>query len=723
MIREAGEVLGFEPKRSAAARWLGILVLGMCLTLLLVGGRSAMAEEKTALLKDVSLVESGQGGMRVDFVFEGSVANPSHFALTSPSRIVIDFPNAKSQLGAPSREIKRNGIERIYAVEAAGRLRVVLALSQPMTYRLAQIGSGWGLELEAGTAAQMASKAQEALVPYQTQAVGQAASSGGGAVVPSILSVDFRRGTNGEGKVMVHLSTPEIAPDLRRAGERIEVVFPETALPQELYRRSDVTDFATPVQSFRFERRGRDTVLVIEPKGNWQHTAYQADALFVVDIQPVQEDPNKVLVGKPQYKGERLTLNFQNIDVRAVLQVLADFSGFNIVVSDTVQGTITLRLVDVPWDQALDIILQNKKLDKRQQGNVIWVAPAQEIAEQEKVRLDALNQSIEKGVLVTESFQVNYHSAAEIYAMISNDNTGGGGGGSNTKKMLSDRGMATFDMRTNKLFITDVEERLQAVRELLKQIDVPPRQVVIEARILEVSSNFNKEIGAKLSFDDARIRSLGNGALFTVGPFNRPFFQQNTNVRAGQFSTFALSIFNRSATRFLNLELNLAEVTGKSRIVSNPKIMTANNIEARIAVGQEIPYVTTVTANNMTTPNVQFKEAVLELRVTPVLTPDGRIRMKVVVHDDQPDYSRSIQGNPPIRKREVVSDVLVDNGGTVVLGGLFQESETNGVDQVPWLGDVPVFGNLFRNKSNSATRTELMVFLTPRIVAEDLRLR
>lgn len=386
------------------------------------------------------------------------------------------------------------------------------------------------------------------------------------------------------------------------------------------------------------------------------------------------------------------------------------------------QGTITLRLVDVPWDQALDIILQNKKLDKRQQGNVIWVAPAQEIAEQEKVRLDALNQSIEKGVLVTESFQINYHSASEIYQMISNDNTTGGSN-NNTKKMLSDRGMATFDMRTNKLFITDVEERLQAVRELLKQIDVPPRQVVIEARILEVSSNFNKEIGARLNTNG---RPIISADYFNIGPISRPFFQQNNNINninEGQFSTFALSIFNRSATRFLNLELNLAEVTGKTRIVSNPKIMTTNNIEARIAVGQEIPYVTTVTANNMTSPNVQFKEAVLELRVTPVLTPDGRIRMKVVVHDDQPDYSRSIQGNPPIRKREVVSDVLVDNGGTIVLGGLFQENETNGVDQVPWLGDVPVFGNLFRNKSKSATRTELMVFLTPRIVAEDLRLR
>lgn len=722
MIREAGETRVFGAERGTILRWSGILLFAICLILLLGGGHPAMAEEKTALLKDVSLVESGQGVMRVDFTFEGNVASPAHFALASPARIVIDFPNAKSQLGAPSREIKRNGIERIYAVEAAGRLRVVLALSQPMTYRLAQIGAGWGVELEPGASDVPVSKAQEALSAYQTQTAGAAQTPVAVAAAPSILSVDFRRGTSGEGKVMVRLSTPEIAPDLRRAGERIEVVFPETALPQELYSRSDVTDFATPVQSFRFERRGRDTVLVIEPKGNWQHTAYQADALFVVDIQPIQEDPNKVLVGKPQYKGERLTLNFQNIDVRAVLQVLADFSGFNIVVSDTVQGTITLRLVDVPWDQALDIILQNKKLDKRQQGNVIWVAPAQEIAEQEKVRLDALNQSIEKGVLVTESFQINYHSASEIYQMISNDNTTGGSN-NNTKKMLSDRGMATFDMRTNKLFITDVEERLQAVRELLKQIDVPPRQVVIEARILEVSSNFNKEIGARLNTNG---RPIISADYFNIGPISRPFFQQNNNINninEGQFSTFALSIFNRSATRFLNLELNLAEVTGKTRIVSNPKIMTTNNIEARIAVGQEIPYVTTVTANNMTSPNVQFKEAVLELRVTPVLTPDGRIRMKVVVHDDQPDYSRSIQGNPPIRKREVVSDVLVDNGGTIVLGGLFQENETNGVDQVPWLGDVPVFGNLFRNKSKSATRTELMVFLTPRIVAEDLRLR
>ncbi|MBI5781761.1 MAG: type IV pilus secretin PilQ [Rhodocyclales bacterium] len=676
------------------------------------------AQEQSALLKDVSLVESGQGGMRVDFAFEGSVANPSHFALTSPSRIVIDFPNAKSQLGAPSREIKRNGIERIYAVEAAGRLRVVLALSQPMTYRLAPIGSGWGVELDAAAGEGAASKVQETLAAYQTQAAGAGQSPAAVVAAPSILSADFRRGTNGEGKVMVNLSTAEIAPDLRRAGERIEVVFPETALPQELYRRSDVTDFATPVQSFRFERRGRDTVLVIEPKGNWQHTAYQADTLFVVDIQPIQEDPNRAIVGRPQYKGERLTLNFQNIDVRAVLQVLADFSGFNLVVSDTVQGTITLRLVDVPWDQALDIILQNKKLDKRQQGNVIWVAPAQEIAEQEKVQLDAFNQRIEKGVLVTESFQINYHSAAEIYQMISNDNTSGGGSG-NTKKMLSDRGMATFDMRTNKLFVTDVEERLQAVRELLKQIDVPPRQVVIEARILEVTSNFGKEIGARLNTGD---RPLISADYFNVGPFNRPFYQQSS-LPGGQFSTFALSIFNRSATRFLNLELNLAEVTGKSRILSNPKIMTANNIEARIAVGDEIPYTTTSTVGNMTSQDVQFKEALLELRVTPVLTPDGRVRMKVVVRKDRADFSRSVQGNPPIMKKEVTTDVLVDNGGTVVLGGLFEETETNVVDKVPGLGDIPVFGNLFRNNADTTQRTELMVFLTPRIVAEDLRLR
>lgn len=709
-------------KGDAVALWLGSFVLGLCFALLAgYAPQGWAAADSSVALKDVSLVESGEGAARLDLVFDAPVGAPSHFSMASPSRIVLDFPEAKNLLGTPSREIKRSGIERIYAVEAAGRLRVVLALSQPMQYRLTQVAGGWGVELQTASSSTGTSSAQEALAPYQRDGGGMPSSTASApAGTPSIVSVDFRRGPEGEGKVMIRLSSADITPDLRRAGERVEIVFPETALPQELYRRSDVTDFATPVQSFRFERRGRDTVLVIEPKGNWQHTAYQADTLFVIDIQPIQEDPNKVLVGRPQYKGERLTLNFQNIDVRAVLQVLADFSGFNLVVSDTVQGTITLRLVDVPWDQALDIILQNKKLDKRQQGNVIWVAPAQELAEHEKIRLEALNQSIEKGVLLTESFQINYHSAAEIHQMISDESTGGGG--SSNKKILSDRGMATYDVRTNKLFVTDVEERLQAVRELLKQIDVPPRQVVIEARILEVSSNFGKEIGAKLSFDDARIRSLGNGALFTVGPFNRPFYQQSS-LPGGQFSTFALSIFNRSATRFLNLELNLAEATGKSRIVSNPKIMTANNIEARIAVGDEIPYTTTSTVGNMTTQDVQFKEALLELRVTPVLTPDGRVRMKVLVRKDRADFSRSVQGNPPILKKEVTTDVLVENGGTVVLGGLFEESETNSVDKVPGLGDIPLLGNLFRNKADTAQRTELMVFLTPRIIAEDLRLR
>lgn len=705
-------------KGDAAVLWLRSFVLGVCFVLLAAYAPLGWAAaDSSVALKDVSLVESGEGAARLDLVFDAPVGAPSHFSMASPSRIVLDFPDAKNLLGTPSREIKRSGIEHIYAVEGAGRLRVVLALSQPMQYRLTQVAGGWGVELQTASSSTGTSSAQEALAPYQRDGGGVPSSTASApAGTPAIVSVDFRRGPEGEGKVMVRLSSADIAPDLRRAGERVEIVFPETALPQELYRRSDVTDFATPVQSFRFERRGRDTVLVIEPKGNWQHTAYQADTLFVIDIQPIQEDPNKVLVGRPQYKGERLTLNFQNIDVRAVLQVLADFSGFNLVVSDTVQGTITLRLVDVPWDQALDIILQNKKLDKRQQGNVIWVAPAQELAEHEKIRLEALNQSIEKGVLLTESFQINYHSAAEIYQMISDT---GGGGGSSNKKILSDRGMATYDVRTNKLFVTDVEERLQAVRELLKQIDVPPRQVVIEARILEVSSNFGKEIGARLNTGG---RPLFSGDRFAFGPFNRPFYQQSS-LPDGQFSTFALSIFNRSATRFLNLELNLAEATGKSRIVSNPKIMTANNIEARIAVGDEVPYTTTSTVGNLTTQDVQFKEALLELRVTPVLTPDGRVRMKVLVRKDRADFSRQVNGNPPILKKEVTTDVLVENGGTVVLGGLFEETETNSVDKVPGLGDIPFLGNLFRNKADTAQRTELMVFLTPRIIAEDLRLR
>jgi len=688
----------------------------------------------------VDLAQGEEGRATLALRFSEPPGSPGHFQTAAPPRLIVDFVGAKSRLDRAELRFAQAGLDRVNVLEAGGRLRLVLLLDQPVRYELLPDGNGWQIAWQRtpGAASDPVAKGVAVLsAPRSSDPPLPAA--------PQIKGVDFRRGDEGQGRIVVTLSSPRIAPDLRQNGERLEVRFPSVTLPQALVRRSDVTEFATPVREFTFEQQGGDAVLTVRGKGVLRPTAYQADTTFVLEVAEEKRDEESELAAqlKPKYSGERLTLDFQNVEVRALLQVLAEFSGFNIVAADSVTGTITLRLKEVPWDQALDIILQAKGLDKRQNGNVIWVAPTQEIADRERVRLEAFNQKVEKGVLVTEAFQINYHSAAEIYQMLiagraaagagTAGNAGAGaaggaqgaaaGGGGSSQSLLSSRGSATFDMRTNKLFVTDVEERLNAVRALLKEIDVPPKQVVIEARIVEATTNFGRELGARLGFDDARIRSLGGGALYTVGPFTRPFSRQSTTqeLRVSQFSNFQLSIFNRSLTRYLNLELNLAEATGQGRIISSPKIMTANNVKAKLSVGDEIPYVLPATSN--TPSSVSFKEAALNLEVTPMLTPDGRVRMSVLVEKNRADFTRTVLGNPPIVKKQVTTDVIVENGGTVVLGGLFEESETQSEDKVPFLGDIPVVGNLFKNQARAAQRTELMIFLTPRIVSDDLRLR
>ncbi|WP_249419258.1 type IV pilus secretin PilQ [Hydrogenophilus thiooxidans] len=679
-----------------------------------------------AQLTGVELVEGGDGQASLLLRFDGATPQPAHFQMSGPARAIFDFVGAKNGLGRSEQRLARAGVERVYLVESGQRLRVVLVLDEPVPYALTATPEGWRIDWRRAAlpTSEPVADAIATVAPARSATPAAPELALGTA---EIRDVDFRRGERGEGRIVVTFSSAKVSPDLVRAGDHLEVRFPDVQLPDPLRRRSDVRDFGTPVAELRFAQKGRDAVLSVWAKGDWQPTAYQADTTFVLEIAEPPKEENDAVAAllKPKYQGERLTLDFQNVEVRALLQVLADFSGFNIIASDTVQGTITLRLKDVPWDQALDIILQAKGLDKRQNGAIIWVAPTQEIAQREQERLAAINQQVEKGVLRTESFQINYHSAAEVHQMILSGRSSRGGGGATGNAaagqgFLSARGSATFDARSNKLFVTDVEERLAAVRALLKEIDVPPKQVVIEARIVEATTNFGREIGARLGLDDARIRSLGGGALYTIGPFNWPN-RAGPTVSNTNYGSFAVSIFNRSLTRYLNLELNLAEVSGNGRIISSPKIMTANNVKARISVGDEIPYVTPGTATQTAT--VSFKEAALVLEVTPQLTPDGRVRMAVVVEKNRADYTRSVQGNPPILKKQITTDVIVENGGTVVLGGLFEESDQQNENKVPFLGDLPLMGNLFKNTNRTAQRTELMIFLTPRIVSDDLRLR
>jgi type IV pilus assembly protein PilQ len=490
-------------------------------------------------------------------------------------------------------------------------------------------------------------------------------------------------------------------------------------LPEHLRRRADVTDFATPVTSMTAQQQGDNVRLTVAPNGLWEHNAYQSDSQFVLEVKRVVEDPNKLVQGsRGLYQGEKLSLNFQNIDVRSVLQVIADFTNFNIITSDSVQGNLTLRLKDVPWDQALDIILQAKGLDMRKNGNVIWIAPGDELATREKLQLEAKAQIGDLEPLQTESFQINYHKAKEIFDFLK----------SKDQTMLSKRGTVVVDDRSNKLFVTDVASRLQSLRRLVGEIDIAPRQVLIEARIVEASKEFARDLGVRLTYGDNSSKSLGNGAKLGFGSSSvgtgTNTFTPSTSTSGGStavadFAQLNLSLFNSSMTRFLNLELSALETDGRGRVVSSPRVLTANQVEATIEQGTEVPY---QEASSSGATSVSFKKAVLSLKVKPQITPDGRVQLQVLVNKDQPQFLSGYD-IPAINTKNIKSEVLVENGGTVVIGGIYEEEETTTIQRVPVLGELPVVGALFRTNSRVANRSELLVFITPRIVSDALTLR
>ncbi len=475
--------------------------------------------------------------------------------------------------------------------------------------------------------------------------------------------------------------------------------------------------------------------LTVTPNGLWEHNAYQSDNRFVLEVKRVLEDPNKLVQGaRGQYQGEKLSLNFQNIDVRSVLQVIADFTDFNIITSDSVQGNLTLRLKDVPWDQALDIILQAKGLDMRKNGNVIWIAPGDELAAREKLQLEARAQIIDLEPLSTESFQINYHKAKEIFDFLKGKD----------QTILSKRGSVVVDERSNKLFVTDVGTRLQALRRLVQEIDFAPRQVMIEARIVEASKTFSRDLGVRMGLGSLGLASVGrlgkvgfgkgvfgettvdeNGVatfepatgsgdnINSIGRLLTPGGDANSGpggVTSG-FGNLNLTLFNNKFTRFLNLELHAQETDGRIRLVSSPRVLTANQVEALSEQGNEIPY---QEASSSGATSVSFKKAVLSLKVTPQITPDGRMRLTIEVNKDS--RGPTTNGIPSIDTKKVKSEVLIENGGTVVIGGIYEEVDSNDVEQVPLLGDIPVLGELFTRRDNAVRRTELLIFLRPLLI-------
>ena len=652
---------------------------------------------------------------------------PAGFTVASPPRVALDFANTVNALGRNSQDVGQGDLRSINVVQVGDRSRMVLNLKGPVTFDTKIEGKSVLVTLGGSGAGAAAATAPTTF-----------AESRSGDVRTSLRDIDFRRTPDGSGRVVVELGQSNTGVDIRQQGQALVVDFQKSSLPENLRRRLDVADFATPVQTVNTFAQGDNVRMVIEPKGLWEHNAYQTDTQFVIEVKPVREDPNKLVQGsRGGYSGEKLSLNFQNIEVRAVLQVIADFTNLNIITSDTVGGNLTLRLKDVPWDQALDIILQTRGLDMRKNGNVVWIAPRDELATKEKLELEQRSQITDLEPTRTESFQLNYQTAANVRTLLS----------SAGQSVLSKRGSATIDARTNQLFVQDTPTRLEEVRKLVAKIDIPVRQVLIEARIVEAVDNFSKNLGAKIGFNQRTPDGLGAGgrSLFGLnsvvgGNLNAttqsagsntqvtgtPNFAPDTlsfnggsaglnGINAGQF---AISLANASLTKFINLEISALEADAKGKIISSPRVLTADQIEATIEQGTEIPY-QQATSSGAT--SVSFRKANLSLKVKPQITPEGNIIMDISVNKDS--VGQVTNAGLAIDTKSVKTQVLVDNGGTVVIGGIYTQTENDTLTKVPFFGDLPVFGNLFKNNQRINNKTELLVFITPRVVSDRLNVR
>jgi type IV pilus assembly protein PilQ len=703
-----------------------------------------MALAQAVIQSITSTQQAGADVVRIE-MSEALATVPAGFTIQQPARIAIDLPGVGNALGKPSVEINQGNLRSVNVAQAGDRTRLVLNLKQAATYRAQIDGKALLIVVDSsGPAAAAAPAAAGAAPAAATAAAPTTFAPSQNRDPQSLREIDFRRGVDGAGRVIVTLPSNQVGVDIRQQGTGLLVEFPRSTVPDSLRRRLDVTDFGTPVQTVTTTQNGDRVRMVIEPRGNWEHSAYQSDTQFVVEVRPVKVDPNKLTQGQG-YQGEKLSLNFQNIEVRSLLQVIADFTNFNVVTSDTVTGSLTLRLKDVPWDQALDIILQAKGLGLRKSGNVIWIAPKDELAIKEQADLEAGKKKTELEPLRTQAYQLNYTKAEDVAKGLAGTNSGGGGGGGTSTKILSARGSVISDQRTNQLFVTDIPSKLEEIQSLIARIDIPVRQVLIEARIVEASDTFGKSLGAKLGFVDLRgIRNgvpgwgvtgdnrvavggnyVGVGQITRQTPDNGDAYtnQQMINLPAiGQGgynpASFALSIFGAASNRFLNLEISALEADGKGKVVSSPRIVTADQVKAFISQGQKVPFQKS-TSSGATA--IEFVEATLKLEVTPQITPEGNIIMDVKINKDSLGALTAL--GREINIKEVKTQVLVENGGTVVIGGIYEQQTNESVTKVPYLGDVPFLGNLFKTKTTDSQRTELLVFLTPKVVTEKAAVR
>lgn len=641
---------------------------------------------------------------KIQLTFSEPVSKPNSFATDDPARIVIDFADVENKLTERTRQVNVGATRSISAVEAGDRTRMVINLLQKVPYTISQNGNQMMITIESGR---------------QT-----VSSRAGSSDAPTVTDVDFRRGENGEARLIVQLDSEDAAMDVREERGNIVVDLANVTLPDTLNRRLDVVDFATPVKFIDAESMANATKLTLTTEGRYEHLAYQSERTLVVEVKPLPDEPQAGTRDEFGYTGEKLSLNFQNIEVRAVLQLLADFTGMNLVTSDTVSGNLTLRLKNVPWDQALDIILKSKGLAMRQSGNVMMVAPAAEIAAREKQELEAQKQLVELEPLYTEIVEIRFAKADQLAQLLRTD--GKQGGSTGQSGFLSPRGSITIDQRTNSLLIRDTADNLVDIRQVIEQLDKPVRQVLIESRIVIANNDFNKELGVRFGTSGTDENSLGQYATSgnlngTSQIINGEDLEQadrlNVNLPVNNpAGSIGLALAKLPLGMILELELSAMQAEGKGEVISTPRVITSNQQQATIEQGTEIPY-QEATSSGAT--NVSFKEAVLKLDVTPQITPDDRIVMDLEVSKDE--VGEVFLGVPSIDTRSVKTQVLVDNGETVVLGGIYEQSTSDNIERVPFFGDLPYVGFLFKNTAKEDRKRELLVFVTPKIVKEGLQ--
>ena len=696
--------------RSSLKSSLLFILFGICA--LLYSGMS-YAESK---LKNIKVAALPDEQVEIVLEFDTAPGEPLSFTTDNPARIALDFAETSLAIKERFQDINIGATKTISSVQSKGRTRVVVNLSSLQEYQTRKVGNNYILRIGDADASQVASGTPASAA--QPQRVSRATPSSGN----NIDLIDFRRGEQNSGRVMISLSNPDTPISLIEQGGRIVIDFQDSTLSKQLQKRFDVTDFATPVQVVEAFPSRDGVRVIVQPDATleFEHLAYQSDNLYVLEV---REIPEEVIEARRRetYEGERLSLNFQNIEVRSVLQLIADFTGLNLVVSDSVGGALTLRLKNVPWDQALDIILKTKGLGMRENGNVIYIAPNEEIAAREKLELESSQQVEELAPLRSEFMEINYARASDIAALLKDaDNT-----------LLSERGQVSVDERTNTLLIQDTAFKLNEIRRLVDRLDIPVKQVLIESRIVIANDDFSKDLGVKFGVNNIDSRDLFNGqtADITTGNLNalEPLtagdpipIEDTLNVNlpvaepAGQI---ALAFAKLPFGFLVDLELSAAQAESRAEVISNPRVITSNQNTARIEQGTEIPY---LSATSSGATDVEFKKAVLALEVTPQITPDDRINMNLQVNSDS--VGEEFAGIPSIDTREVTTDVLVDNGQTVVLGGIYEENSVVSSTRVPFFSDIPLVGRLFRTDSQNNDKSELLIFITPKIIDEQLTL-